>query len=144
MSRTTVEDYLEYLDQTTERRREAYFEEHGERPWLDVPLGRVPGEKDEWDVYVEKFIKEHKLVPAAVKRAEDILDRSKKLRDRYARKNASEIREAERDGDEKKLAHYKGITKRIFDEVLVRALNRLIPKPEQKKEPTEKVAKDSE
>ncbi|MFQ5352723.1 MAG: hypothetical protein ACE5D3_06590 [Candidatus Binatia bacterium] len=139
----TVEEYLAWIDRTMVWRRAAYFEEHGERPWLDAPLGRVPGEKDEWDVYVEKFIKEHKLVPAAVKRAKDILDRSKKLRDRHERKNAAAIREAERDGDKEKLAHYKGMTKRIFDEVLVRSLKSLIPKSEQKKS-SETLAKKAE
>jgi len=125
----TGEEYYAWLDRTQKWRREKYFKEHGTRPWLDEPLGRIPGEKDEWDVYVEQFIKKHKLTKADVKRANQTLDRAKKLRDRYRKKHADDIRKAERDGDEEKLALYEGHKQRVFDEVLVASLNRLIAKP---------------
>lgn len=124
----TVEEYLAGLEITSESMRNAYFAKHGERPWLDDVVLLKPGEKDEWDVYVEKFIKEHKLTGDPANRAKDVLERSKRLRDARLRKNAPKIREAKREGDKKKLEYYDAITKRIFDEVLVRSLNRLVPK----------------
>jgi hypothetical protein len=134
----TVEQYLGIMERTSDSVRRAYFAEHGKRPWLDVGAVLKPGEKDEWDVYVEEFIAKHKLKGDALKRAKDILVRSKKLRDARMRKNAPKIKEAKREGDDKKVAHYEGITKRIFDEVLVRSLKRLIPKTTTKPK-TEKV-----
>jgi len=131
----TGEEYYAWIDRTQKWRREKYFKEHGTRPWLDEPLGRVPGEKDEWDVYVEQFIKKHKLTKADVKRANQTLDRAKKLRDRYRKKHADDIRKAERDGDEEKLAHYRGYTQRVFDKVLVASLNRLIRKQDAAQQP---------
>ena len=129
-AKLTVEEFLQFWDAKEAWARERYFNEHGTRPWLEniVLLKKKPGEKDEWDVYVEQFVAEHKLEGEPVKQAEEILDRAKKMRDARLRKNAVEIRKAQREGNSKKLAHYERITKRIFEEVLVRTLNRLLPK----------------
>ncbi len=48
---------------------------------------------------------------------------AKKLRNAYRAK----IRKAERKGDEQTLANLEGVIERIFDEVLVRSLKRLVP-----------------
>jgi len=138
----SVERYLEGFDITAKWMRKKYFNEHGKQPWLADGVVLKPGEKDEWDVYVEKFIAEHKLTGEVVKRAKDILKRSKKLRDVRRRKNSPKILQAKRDGDAKKLAHYEGITKRIFEEVLVRALNRLLPKSAQDSKTPKVAGKD--
>ncbi len=125
-SRMTVDQYYALIDQTAEWVRDEYYEKHGEAPWLTMKSA----EKDEWDVYVEKFIKKHKLDKPRVKRAGEILKRAKGLRDSHIRKNRREIRKAERRGDQEKLASYEAYTKRVFDKVLVRTLERLIPRKE--------------
>jgi hypothetical protein len=127
-SKMSVERYMEGMEIQIRSMRAGYFAEHGERPWLDDVVLLKPGEKDEWDVYVEEFITKHKLTGDAANRAKDILERSKKLRDARLRKYAPKIREAKREGDKKKLEYFEAITKRIFDEILVRSLNRLVPK----------------
>jgi len=124
----TTEEYLAWMDRSKKRWREAYYEKHGERPWLEPYSLLKPGEKDEWDVYVEAFIAKHKLEGDRLKYAKDILDRSKKLRDHYRRKNGAKMRKAERAGETEKVERYQSIEKRIFDQVLVRSLQRLIPK----------------
>ena len=129
--RMTIAEWNAWTERTRKWRREQYFAEHGTRPWLDeVVLLQKPGEKDEWDVYVEKFIEKHKLTGEKRKRAKDILERSKKIRDARLRKDAAKIKQAKRENNKKKLAYYEGIIKRIFDDVLVRSLSRLLPKDE--------------
>jgi len=115
-------------------RREEYRKKYGEEPWL---VKASPKEKDEWDVYVEKFLGEHKLPEPGVKRANEIRDQAKKLRDGYRRKNAAELRKAKAENDSRKVAHFEGIEKNIFDRVLVRSLEKLVhdEKDAPKKEP---------
>ena len=86
---------------------------------------------------MEKFLAKHKLPEPGVKRATEIRDQAKKVRDAYRRKNAAELRKAKADRDEKKIAHYEGIEKKIFDRVLVRSLEKLVhdEKGAPKKEP---------
>ena len=119
----TVEELIAYMQKSSAWMRREYYAEHGEAPWLSMKST----EKDEWDVYVEKFIKEHKLNEPRVKRAAEILKRAKQLRDAYTRKNITEIRKAERRNDKNKLALFDAHTERVFDRVLVRGLERLIP-----------------
>ena len=117
-----------------ERLRREYERKHGEEPWLAKKPGK---EKDEWDIYVEEFLTKHKLPAPGVQRANEIRDQSKNLRDAYRRKNESKLREAKKEGDPRKIAEYEGIEKRIFDNVLVRELNKLVQdeKDSPKKEP---------
>jgi len=122
----TAEQYAEVLRRQGDHVRVAYFREHGEEPWLDAPSPKEK-QKDEWDVYVDKFLAEHKLPEPGVKRANEIRDQSKKLRDAYRRKNAAALRMAKEENDFRKVAEYEGIEKRIFDRVLVRDLKRLLP-----------------
>jgi len=139
----SVDQYLAWVEVQRQSVRRDYFAEHGTRPWLDeVVLLQKPGERDEWDVYVERFIDRHKLTGEKRKRAVDILERSKKLRDVRLRKDAAKIKQARRENNKKKLAYYKGMTQRIFDEVLVRSLNHLIPKTPTKKKKTEVAGKE--
>jgi len=120
-SEMSVEEFTHWQNEVTEKVREEYFREHGESPWL---LTRWK-ERDEWDVFVEKFVEEHQLDEPRAKKAGDILERCKRLRDYYKRKNIREIREAERAGNAAKLARYEAITQRIFETVLVPGLKRL-------------------
>ena len=119
----TVEEYVEIIQRGIARRREEYRKKYGDEPWL---VTKSPKGKDEWDVYVEKFLTEHKLPEPGVKRANEIRDQSKKLRDAYRRKNAAALRKAKEENDSRKVAEYEGIEKRIFDRVLVRELKRLV------------------
>ncbi len=122
------EQTADQLEQSWHRRmewrREEYRKKYGEEPWL---VQKSPKEKDEWDIYVDKFLAEHKLPEPGVKRANEIRDQSKKLRDAYRRKNAAPLRKAKEENDPRKVAEYEGIEKRIFDRVLVRDLKRLLP-----------------
>ncbi len=120
----TVEEYVARIDRISIRFRAKYYEEHGESPWLTV----TSKEKDEWDIYVEKFIKKHKFDKPRIKRAKMTLDRAKKLRDVYLQKNKSDIRKAERRQDTKRLAVFEAHTENVFQQVLVRGLKRLAPK----------------
>ena len=130
----TVDEYVQSLRAKGARWREAYRKKYNEEPWL---VQKSPKEKDEWDVYVEKFLTEHKLPEPGVKRANEIRDQSKKLRDAYRRKNAAALRKAKEENDSRKVAEYEGIEKRIFERVLVRDLKKLVhdEKDALKKEP---------
>lgn len=123
----TAEEQLALWDKITEQWRAKYLKDHGEAPWL---LSKTE-EPDEWDLYVAEFIKKHKLDEPRIKRANELLERSKKLRDYHKRKNRSKIEKAKREGDEEKQAKYEAITRRIFDKVLVRGLNKLLPDTQQ-------------
>jgi len=122
-SNQTLDECREWFEIARERYRQAHVQRTGEAPWL-VERWK---ERDEWDVYVEKFITEHKLDELRAKRANELLERCKRLRDFYRRKNIREIREAQREGDAEKLAHYEKLTTRIFETVLVPGLKRLVP-----------------
>jgi hypothetical protein len=113
----------DYWDRAKELRLKEYRREHGEEPWLATSLAK---EKDEWDLYVEKFLVEHKLPEPVVKRAGEILDQAKRLREARRRQHAAQIREAKKEGHEKKLDHFEELERKIFDRVLVRNLNKLI------------------
>jgi len=130
----TLEEHLEFLKRRSVQEREAYRKKYGTEPWLTKKPGK---EKDEWDIYVEQFLAKHKLPAPGVQRANEIRDQSKKLRDAYRRKNESKLREAKKEGDPRKIAEYEGIEKCIFDNVLVRELNKLVQdeKDSPKKEP---------
>lgn len=119
-----VEEYEKRLDLSTEIVRARYFKKHGEAPWLLTKTD----EPDEWDEYVAKFIAKHKLDEARVERAQEVLKRSKVIRDQHLRKNRKAIKKAAASGDKERSAMYEKMTKRIFDRILVRGLNRLIPK----------------
>ncbi len=123
MINKTVDEYLEIVQRGITQRREEYRKKYGEEPWLDQKPGK---EKDEWDVYVEKFLAEHKLPPPGVKRAHEIRDQAKKLRDAYRRKNRAALKEAKEKNDQRKIEHYERLEKRIFDQVLVRELKKLV------------------
>ncbi|MGB2985746.1 MAG: hypothetical protein WBE26_07660 [Phycisphaerae bacterium] len=125
----TVEEYLEQIDKTSEYMRAEYLKAHGEAPWL-VKKTDVP---DEWDIYVAEFIKKHKLDEPRTKRANELLERAKKLRDYHLHKNRSKIRKAEQAGDTAKVARYDAITQRIFERLLVRGLHKLIPRAGERK-----------
>lgn len=120
----TVEEYSAWVDATAEWQRDKYYKKHGEAPWLALESP----EKDEWDLYVEDFIKRHKLDEPRVKSAEALLKRAKGIRDAHIRRNLGEIRRAQRRGDQEKLAVHEAYKKRVFDRILVRGLERLIPR----------------
>jgi len=120
-------EYLQFLERRSFQERERYRKKYGDEPWLAT---KPVKEKDEWDVYVEKFIAEHKLPEPGVKRAREVLEQAKNLRDARRRQNASSIREAEKEKDQRKLDHFAAVEKKMFDRVLVRNLNKLIPKKE--------------
>jgi hypothetical protein len=122
----TSEEYVNSLRRYAEDVRENYFRKHGRKPWLEEPQ-RPKRAQDEWDVYVEKFIAEHKLPEPAVKRAHEIRDQAKKLRDARRRQHAAQVRVAKKEGDEKKLDHFEALEKKIFDRVLAHNLKKLIP-----------------
>ena len=126
----TVEEELAIMDEAIAERRERYFREHGDKPWL---MTKAPGEKDEWDLYVEAFIKKHEFDEPRVKRAHDLLDQAKKLRDHYRRKNKGDQRKAEEEGDTAKLERIAAIEERIFNRVLKRGLEKLLPRKERPK-----------
>lgn len=125
----TVEEYLDRIDKTSEYMRAEYLKAHGEAPWLV----KKTDEPDEWDIYVAEFIKKHKLDEPRTKRANQLLERAKKLRDYHLHKNRSKIRKAEQAGDTAKVARFEEITQRIFERLLVRGLHKLIPRTEVRK-----------
>ena len=94
---------------------------------------QIWGQEYRHDPYKAK----HKLPEPGVKRANEIRDQSKKLRDAYRRKNAAALRKAKEENDPRKVAEYEGIEKRIFERVLVRDLKKLVhdEKDAPKKEP---------
>ncbi len=121
----TVDQYLTYLSRAGEHLREQYRRKHDSEPWL---IKSTPAkQQDEWDTYVEKFLAEHKLPEAGVKRAHEILKQAKALRDARRRQNAIDIRQAEKENDRRRLDHFADLEKMIFDRVLVRSLKKLIP-----------------
>jgi hypothetical protein len=130
----TMEEHLQFLARRSAQEREAYRKKYGEEPWI---VKKSPKGKDEWDAYVEKFLSEHELPEPGVKRANEIRDQAKKLRDARRRQNAAELRKAKAEKDSRKIAHFEGIEKNIFDRVLVRSLKKLVhdEKAAPKKEP---------
>ncbi len=132
--RMTMEEYRQHGQRRSAEERAAYKKKYGTEPWL---VKKSPKEKDEWDIYVEEFLTKHKLPAPGVQRANEVRDQSKKLRDAYRRKNESKIRDAKKEGDPRKIAECEGIEKRIFDNVLVRELYKLVQdeKDSPKKEP---------
>ncbi|MEK6797811.1 MAG: hypothetical protein AABZ12_02470 [Planctomycetota bacterium] len=128
----SVEDHVKSLKASSEGLRRLYFQKHGEKPWLDPP--QQSKDKDEWDVYVDKFIAKHKLEGKPVERAQEILKQAKKMRDGHLRKNRANIRKAEQSGDKERIAHYQKYPKQVFDRYLVKSLEKLVPKDKDKGE----------
>ena len=113
--------------------RKAYLEEYAvenSHPHPSLIVAAQEDEKDAWDLYVAAFIKEHELNEPRVKRANALLDQAKKLRDHYRRKNKSDQRKAEAAGDTAKLDRVAAIEERIFNRVLKRGLEKLLPRNE--------------
>ncbi|MFQ5495867.1 MAG: hypothetical protein ACE5EX_10855, partial [Phycisphaerae bacterium] len=110
--------------------RARYLKKHGEAPWLV----KADDKPDEWDLYVKAFMKKHKLDEARVARAQALLTRAKKLRDHYRRKQGlAEKKAARASGDgptaaAEKKEKYETLVQRVFDRVLVRGLEKLIPR----------------
>ncbi|MEK6798771.1 MAG: hypothetical protein AABZ12_07390 [Planctomycetota bacterium] len=131
-SNMTVPQYLAYVDGVRQWKRAEHYKETKEEPWLLVFA--KPDEKDEWDVYVDKFIAKHKLEGKPVERAQEILKQAKKMRDGHLRKNRANIRKAEQSGDKERIAHYQKYPKQVFDRYLVKSLEKLVPKDKDKGE----------
>lgn len=87
-------------------------------------------------MYVENFLAENKLPDAGVTRAKEILKQAKALRDARRKQNAAKIREAKKEGDERKLEKFEEIEKNIFERMLVRNLKKLVPEKKAEVEPT--------
>jgi len=102
--------------------RAAYKREHGDEPWL---VSVKTDEKDPWDVYVEEFLKKNQLPEPAVERA-------KQVRDAQRRKNHKPMKEAERRKDTRKLDEFKEREERIFNEMLVKPLEKLAEQAKEK------------
>lgn len=121
-TKQTVDEYRGALRRAGVALREQYRKKYGE----DFQLTKLrPDEKDEWDVYVEKFIAEHKLPEPGIKRANEIRDSAKKLRDAHRLKNSAELKKARKSGDKKKIAEFESVEKRIFERMLERPLQKL-------------------
>lgn len=60
-------------------------------------------------------------------RAKEILKQAKSLRDARRKQNAAKIREAKKENDQRKLEKFEEIEQSIFERMLVRNLNRLVP-----------------
>lgn len=119
----TVEQHLEFLRRRRDEERERYRRDYGDEPWV---IKETSSERDDWDLYVEKFLASKKLPEVAVKQVIAIRDRAKKLRDASVRKNAAKLREAQAANDDEKIARLEGMVNRIFDRALVEQLDRLI------------------
>lgn len=130
----SVEEYRDFLRRSGETWRAWYKRDHGFDPWEEEIDPKKSTDKDPWDEYVEKFLAENKLPDAGVTRAKEILKQAKSLRDARRKQNAAKIREAKREGDQRKLEKFEDIEKSIFDRMLVRNLKRLVP--EKKPDPT--------
>jgi len=127
-----VEAYLEWLSNRGKLAREEYKKKHGEEPWTELTSLKESKEKDEWDVYVEKFLEEHKLPEWGIKRANEIRDDAKRRRDAQRIVNRPKIKEARSEGAEKKLVYYQTMENRIFERMLVRPLRKLADRAEEK------------
>ncbi len=132
----SVDEYVQLQGRQRDLFREVYAKNHGERPWLEVEKKRKK-EKDDWDVYVEKFLAEHKLPEPAIAKAREILDQAKSMRDARRRHHAARVREAKNENDQRKIQYYEKLEKRLFEGVLVRPLNKLLPdkRPEVARQP---------
>lgn len=118
----TVDQYRGALRRSGVALREQFRKKYGE----DLQLTKLrPDEKDDWDVYVEKFIAKHKLPEPGIKRANEIRDAAKKLRDTHRLKNSAELKKARKAGDKKKIAEFESVEKRIFERMLERPLQKL-------------------
>lgn len=128
-----VEEYEGWLKLSRAAARERYFEQHGTEPWIR----KAGKEKDEWDVYVEKFVKEHKFDKEHKKTAEHILESAKMIRDRNQRATKRDVAQARKDGEYRRadaLAEkIEKVKDRIFKRMLVRGLHRLAKKAKAKK-----------
>jgi hypothetical protein len=127
----SVEEYQELIERGRAAAREKYYQDHGQAPWL-VQRWK---ERDEWDVYVEEFIKKHAIDGARVDRAKYLLRRAKQLRDYQKGKTDDRITQARRANEYAKVAHFQEAgekrTQAIFDQ-LVRGLEALVPKEDRK------------
>lgn len=127
-----VADYYESIRRSGENWRRAYKKQHGFDPWENEVSDETGSlkktkEKDPWDEYVERFLSENKLPDAGVTRAKEVLKQAKSLRDARRKQNAAKIREAKKEGDERKIERFEEIEKSIFDRMLVKNLKRLVP-----------------
>jgi len=120
----TNEEYLEKVERSRPIMRARWEKENG--PYVD--LIKADGKEDAWDRYAAEFIKTNKLDAKRRDKAMEILEKSKKIRDFHARKNQAKIRKAEKENDERKLKAYESIKTRIFERVLVRGLQKLLPR----------------
>jgi hypothetical protein len=116
----TVEQYRAALRQSGDALRERYKREYGEELKL-----KKTAEKDPWDVYVDEFVSKHKFPEAPTKKAFEIRDSAKKLRDTQRLRDAADMRKAKREGDKRKLEEFEKREKKIYDRLLVRPLDRL-------------------
>lgn len=132
----SIEEYREFLRSAGENWRRWYKKEHGFDPMADGQSDKGNKENDPWDLYVEKFLAENKLPDAGVTRAKEILKQAKALRDARRKQNAAKIREAKKEGDERKLEKFEEIEKNIFERMLVRNLKKLVPEKKAEVEPT--------
>jgi len=129
-SHLTPEEYLEQLEKSSRPIMRARWErDHG---FAYVPTTRTATEEDPWDLYLERFIAEHKLSKPALSRAEKLLKKAKTMRDVHRRKKASELKEAERAGDKAKIAEYNDREDQIFKKALTHPLDELAAKESSK------------
>jgi hypothetical protein len=127
----SVAQYRAHVNFHRERMREEYYKEHGQAPWL-VQRWK---ERDEWDVYVEEFIKKHDIDGTRAEKAKDLLRRAKQLRDYQKGKSDDRINQARRENEYAKVRHFEEAgekrTQAIFDQ-LVRGLEALLPMEDRK------------
>ncbi len=123
----SADEYVAYLRRVGKTIQDAYWEKYRSRPWVDIGIVKDPEEKDPWDEYVDRFLEEHKLPDAGVQRARKIGKSAKRLRDIRRAQYRWKIEKVRREGDTRILVHYADAEKRIFDRMLVRPLDRLVP-----------------
>lgn len=119
--RLTKEEFLEQLDKTRELRRKQYAEKHGQEFHALIKLT----EEDDWDRYVREFVAKYSLQGSRKDAAYSLLDRCKRVRERYRRQLSPAGSDASvNDAKKNRLSL---IEQRIFERQLKRHLVSLLP-----------------
>ncbi len=134
------EDGLRYLS-------EASFDEESEPVYEVAPDGRSEGAEqtivlgggtkekvqDDWDRYVREFLEEHGIGGPRAERAGTILATSKKIRDRVLKNAKARMKVVNSDQTDAVRERALAQVERVFQRVLVRNLQKLLPKDERDK-----------
>ncbi len=117
------EEYERFLQRGAETRRAEYRKSNYDEPWT---IRRTKTElEDEWDIYLKKFLDEHKLPEAAVERAREVTKKAKEIRDARREKDRADKREAEKKGNQARLKEFEQEEEKMYIRLLVKPLDKI-------------------